>query len=536
MRKPLLALGLVVTTGFGVLPVANASAATSPSSTLPGSPPLTSPRTTSASPPASSTHAVSGADIVRTAMKYLGYPYTATGNSPQTGFSCIGFVSFVYRQNGISLPGDLQDALNFAPQISFSQLQPGDIMYFQNTVWNGLSHAAIYIGGGKFIHAEWYGKGVRITSFYNDPSDGNYWPAKYLTANRPWTGAAVGSVIPAAPPAVGGTSSTTKPGSVTSSVPTGPASTVTAKSGLYMRTGPSKSSSPIQVLAPGTTVYVIGHSGRWVKIQLADGTIGWVDASYISGSGAAAAATSASSSGDVSVGNATAPARVGKSGTSKKPYVTVQVTGLNIHQSPSASAAVISTAARGQKLTILGYSNGWYKVQLPDGSVGWVTAAYVSAHRSGSSATSGAGTKTAAAGHTAAAALNVRSGPSLNSSVVTVIPVGGSYQILGWSHGWARVQLPNGATGWVSGTVLSGGSSTTTYKSKAGSGVKAAASSYTHRLTAGVRLHTGASIGSRVVAVGAAGTRVAVLGYRNGWALVRLPSGTTGYVLGSYVR
>jgi uncharacterized protein YgiM (DUF1202 family) len=34
----------------------------------------------------------------------------------------------------------------------------------------------------------------------------------------------------------------------------------------------------------------------------------------------------------------------------------------------------------------------------------------------------------------------------------------------------------------------------------------------------------------------AAGTHVTVLGYKNGWALVRLPTGQTGYVLGTYVR
>src|SRR5438270_2323291 len=153
MRKPLLALGLVVTTGFGAFPVANAMAASSPSSTLSGSPPQLPASSSSASSNPHSTRAVSGADIVRTAMRYLGYPYTATGNSPQTGFSCIGFVSYVYRQNGISLPGDLGNALAFAPQVSFSNLEPGDIMFFQNTIWNGLSHAAIYIGGGKFVHA-----------------------------------------------------------------------------------------------------------------------------------------------------------------------------------------------------------------------------------------------------------------------------------------------------------------------------------------------------------------------------------------------
>jgi uncharacterized protein YgiM (DUF1202 family) len=482
-------------------------------------------------------------------MKYLGYPYTATGNSPATGFSCIGFVSYVYRQNGIPLPGDLGHALAYAPQVSFSQLEPGDIMYFQNTVWNGLSHAAIYVGGGKFIHAEWYGKGVRITSFYNDATDGNYWPSHYMTANRPWTGAAVGSVIPTTPPSSGGnapTAPTTKPGTApNTAVPNGPASTVTAKSGLYLRSGPGKSYSPIQVLAPGTTVYVIGHSGTWDKVQLADGTVGWVDSKFVS-NGSVGTGSSSNSDQTVSVGNPTAPSRIGKSTTkSSKAYLTVRTSALNVRSGPSTSAAVVGSVTRGQKLIILGYSNGWYKVQLPNGTVGWVISSYVASHRPAhsSSVVRATGGTRVHYGHTASAALNVRSGPSLSSSIVAVIPVGGSYQILGWSNGWARVRLPNGAIGWVSGTVI-GGSSSTTYKSRTSRTTRRAARrtasvssrAFPHRLTAGVRIHAGASLSSRVIGLAGAGAHVAVLGYRNGFALIRLRSGTTGYVYGAYVR
>jgi len=121
---------------------------------------------------------------------------------------------------------------------------------------------------------------------------------------------------------------------------------------------------------------------------------------------------------------------------------------------------------------------------------------------------------------------------------VTVIPVGGSYQILGWSNGWARVRLPSGATGWVSGTVL--GRSTTSYKSKSRSTTRrttrAASKAFAHQITVGVRMHARASLKSRVVGLAAAGSHVAVLGFRNGFALVRLPSGATGYVYGAYVR
>jgi cell wall-associated NlpC family hydrolase len=117
---------------------------------------------------------------------YLGVPYNAGGMEPSTGFSDIGFVSFVYRSNGIDLPLSLKGALRYARRVPFPKLCPGDVMYFRNTIRPGLSHAGIYLGQGRFIHAEWYDVGVRITSFMNDSKDGNYWPSHYLGANRPW--------------------------------------------------------------------------------------------------------------------------------------------------------------------------------------------------------------------------------------------------------------------------------------------------------------------------------------------------------------
>src|SRR5947209_9405821 len=173
MKRSLLALCLMCSGVSGTLPLGRSVAAG----------PHAGPHTRSGA-------GVSGSAVVQLAMKYLGYPYTATGNSPSIGFSCIGFVAYVYRSLGISMPGDLGNARAFAPAVSFSNLLPGDVLFFQNTVWAGLSHAAIYIGGGRFVHAEWYNRGVVTSSFTNDPVDGNYWTAHYLGANRPWTGAA----------------------------------------------------------------------------------------------------------------------------------------------------------------------------------------------------------------------------------------------------------------------------------------------------------------------------------------------------------
>src|SRR4051794_11197547 len=94
MRKSLLALGLALTVSLNVLP-----ASASPSTPYPHSLSL----------PARPSATVSGSQIVQYAMQYLGYAYTTVGNSPSEGFSCIGFVSYVYQSNGIPLPDDLWD-------------------------------------------------------------------------------------------------------------------------------------------------------------------------------------------------------------------------------------------------------------------------------------------------------------------------------------------------------------------------------------------------------------------------------------------
>lgn len=551
MRKPLLALGLVVSTGLGAFPVADTLAAAPPGSTLVGSPPNFSPQATSANSSSSSkSQSVSGAQIVATAMKYLGYEYTATGNSPSTGFSCIGFASYVYRQNGINLPGDLQGAWNFAPQISFSQLQPGDLMYFKNTVWPGLSHVAIYIGGGKMIHAEYYGRGVTITSFYNDSVDGNYWPSHYMGANRPWTGASVSPVVPGSSTTTSPTtqSPTTTKSPVSTQVPAGATTAVvSASSGLNVRSGPSKSSTVAAVAASGSTVYVLGKSGNWYHVQLPNGVTGWVLGTYI-GMGSSGSSTEQSNR-PVTPARAGQPVSLGVQNT-----VASRVTALNVHSSPSTSGAVIGSLSKGQKVVVLGHSNGWVKVQLPDGSVGWVLASYTKGHASSSAAGSSSVKSSTTRSSTVKAsstkkttsgiAVNVRRSPSLNAAVVAVVSSGGSYTILGWSHNWAHVRLSNGTTGWISGTVI-GSTKTPSYSSYSSSGSRKSAASrtssvsraqYPHVVTAGVRVHATPSLRGRVVGGATAGTRARVLGYSNGFAHVQLSNGVTGYVFGSYVR
>jgi cell wall-associated NlpC family hydrolase len=96
--------------------------------------------------------------VVGIAMQYLGTPYVYGGASP-SGFDCSGFVMYVYAQLGVSLPHNAAAQYGSGTPVDRSQLQPGDLVFF-----NGLGHNGIYVGGGSFIHSPHTGDVVKISS------------------------------------------------------------------------------------------------------------------------------------------------------------------------------------------------------------------------------------------------------------------------------------------------------------------------------------------------------------------------------------
>jgi cell wall-associated NlpC family hydrolase len=96
--------------------------------------------------------------VVGIAMRYLGTPYVWGGESP-AGFDCSGLVAYVYAQVGVSLPHYTGAQWNVGVPVSRSDLQPGDLVFF-----DGLGHVGIYIGGNEFIHAPHTGDVVKVSS------------------------------------------------------------------------------------------------------------------------------------------------------------------------------------------------------------------------------------------------------------------------------------------------------------------------------------------------------------------------------------
>ncbi len=120
-----------------------------------------------------------GQQIVNEAMQYLGYPYVWGGTSP-AGFDCSGFIFYVVNQvTGADFPRVMESQVNRGTYVPADQLQPGDLVFQQNTYRWGLSHAGIYIGNGQFIHASTPGSGVIISDLWD-----SYWGQRYYTARR----------------------------------------------------------------------------------------------------------------------------------------------------------------------------------------------------------------------------------------------------------------------------------------------------------------------------------------------------------------
>ncbi len=113
------------------------------------------------------------ARVVRFARRFLGVPYSYGGASPETGFDCSGFTSFVYSHFGIALPHYSGGQFMLGRRISREALRPGDLVFF-----DGLGHVGLYIGGGRFIHAPHSGMSVSV-----EPLDGWY-GSRYDGARR----------------------------------------------------------------------------------------------------------------------------------------------------------------------------------------------------------------------------------------------------------------------------------------------------------------------------------------------------------------
>lgn len=124
-------------------------------------------------------YVTAAAQLVHEALSHLGIPYRFGGTSPETGLDCSGLVLNVFRNAvGLDLPRTARQMAGLGDKISRSDLQPGDLVFF-NTMRRTFSHVGIYLGDGKLVHAPSRGGKVRVESIGT-----RYWAKRFNGARR----------------------------------------------------------------------------------------------------------------------------------------------------------------------------------------------------------------------------------------------------------------------------------------------------------------------------------------------------------------
>lgn len=96
-----------------------------------------------------------GEKAARAAESRIGSPYSYGAAGPNA-FDCSGLVYWSYKQAGKTVPRDSYGQLGGGRPVSLANVQPGDVMIF-----NGGSHAGLYVGNGQFVHSSTYGVPVK---------------------------------------------------------------------------------------------------------------------------------------------------------------------------------------------------------------------------------------------------------------------------------------------------------------------------------------------------------------------------------------
>lgn len=105
-----------------------------------------------------------GTQIVSYAKQFVGNPYRSGGTSLTKGADCSGFTQSVFKHFGIKLPRTASAQATVGKKVSFSSLEPGDLVFYSNG-GSKITHVAIYIGNGKIVHAQTPRLGIGITTY-----------------------------------------------------------------------------------------------------------------------------------------------------------------------------------------------------------------------------------------------------------------------------------------------------------------------------------------------------------------------------------
>jgi len=113
------------------------------------------------------------------AMALVGTSYHYGGNTPESGFDCSGLIGYVYRRAAnIAPPRSVRSISVWGQAVPTIHARSGDLVIFGSR--GTASHAGIYIGQSRFVHAPSTGGTVRLNSIHEA-----YWAERLMMYRRP---------------------------------------------------------------------------------------------------------------------------------------------------------------------------------------------------------------------------------------------------------------------------------------------------------------------------------------------------------------
>ncbi|KGX90251.1 peptidase P60 [Pontibacillus halophilus JSM 076056 = DSM 19796] len=120
----------------------------------------------------------SGQSIVATGMDYIGTPYLFGASTGQTNtFDCSSYMHHIFGEHGINLPRTSRQQAQLGTTVSYSNLQKGDLVFFDTNHDGVINHVGVYVGNNEMLSAT-SSSGVKVSNM------AYYWKDRYVTAKR----------------------------------------------------------------------------------------------------------------------------------------------------------------------------------------------------------------------------------------------------------------------------------------------------------------------------------------------------------------
>jgi hypothetical protein len=122
-----------------------------------------------------------GQSVALYAIGLVGVPYRFGGNTLASGFDCSGLIGHVYQtQTPFAPPRTVAQLNTWGLEVPEDKRRTGDMVFFKPVGAVIATHAGIYVGQGRFVHAPSTGGTVKLAH-----TDQPYWTRMQVSYRRP---------------------------------------------------------------------------------------------------------------------------------------------------------------------------------------------------------------------------------------------------------------------------------------------------------------------------------------------------------------